>query len=208
MHPNSDSSHGIMVDLERKMKEIITFAKDFYDSNDDLHGLGHINRVLVHSKKIWRKEGGEWPIIESIIWLHDIGRNQEKKFAENHAILSEKLAKPYLIRLGLNQDLISQISHGIISHSYSVGIKPRSIEAKIVSDADKIDALGAVGIFRVCAFQANNEEGIKEVIAHYYDKLEILQNQLYLDASIEIGIERTEILKNFIENLKNEVTIK
>lgn len=164
-----------MVELSNKqgifqeyLPKIKTFAEQFYDPSDDLHGLGHVQRVLVHAKKIWEKEEGNWDIIEMIIWLHDIGRKLETKLKQNHAIISKQLAQPFLESIGLKQTVIDQILHGIVAHSFSLGIPAKSIEAKIVSDADKLDALGAIGIYRVCAYQSLHAHGIKAVIIYIF----------------------------------------
>ncbi len=189
------------------LPKIIHFAKPFYDSGDDLHGLNHIERVLVHAKKIWSVEGGNWDLIEVIIWLHDIGRSKEDKIPENHAILSKKMALPFLTELHLDPELISDILHGIEAHSFSLGIPATTLEAKIVSDADKLDALGAIGIFRVSAYQARYNHGISGVISHCHKKIFNLQSLLHLETSRQIGMKRTKIIQTYIAELQEELNL-
>lgn len=197
---------GITPDiLPEDLVRIQEFAEQYYDTADDLHGLGHVQRVLTHARKIWEKEGGNWNVINAIIWLHDIGRKTEEVKKTNHAILSKKIAHPFLQSISLNSGIISQILHGIEAHSFSLGISARSLEAKIVSDADKLDALGAVGIFRVCAYQATYHHGIKAVIAHSYKKLFQLKSQLYLPTSQSFGEIRTNRIQQFITDLEHEL---
>ena len=123
--------------LETYIPQIITFAKTHYNELDDLHGLGHIERVLNLASKIHKVEGGYWPIILIIVWLHDTGHIYSKKQNRNHAIISKNMAEQFLISLQFPEQLVKEISHGILAHSFSIGEKAKNIEAKIVSDADK-----------------------------------------------------------------------
>ena len=195
------------LDLHVALPEIEEFSSQYYDKTDDLHGLNHIQRVLIHAKKIWKIEGGNWDLIEAIIWLHDIGRAKEDEIPENHANLSKQMAHPFLQKLNLSPDVIISIMHGIEAHSFSLNIPAKSIEAKIVSDADKIDALGAIGIFRVSAYQARFKHGIEGVIAHCHQKIFRLQSLLFLETSKKMGRNRTLIIKQYISELQKELSL-
>ncbi|MHA2002349.1 MAG: HD domain-containing protein [Promethearchaeota archaeon] len=187
------------------ISKIKTFAASFYDKSDDLHGLPHIQRVLRNSHRIYSKEGGNWNLIETIIWLHDIGRRDEKLQKNHHAQYSAELAQNLFQKLKIPEDLQEKITHGILAHSFSIGGKPKFLEAKIVSDADKLDALGAVGIFRVCAYQALHHQGINEVLAHCDDKLFKLIDLMFLPTSKKIAKERVQRIRRFQQDMLEEL---
>jgi len=194
-----------LIEFMPKIKE---FAIKHYPEFEGLHGLPHIKRVLQNARRIHAHEGGggSWPLIESIVWLHDIGRIDEKKKKKNHAIISAKSAGDFLKTLNLSSQDIQEIRHGILGHSYSMGGKPQTLEAQITSDADKLDALGAVGIFRVCAYQGQKNLGISEVIAHLDEKILKLENQMFLDYSKILAKDRTKIIIDFKKQLQDELT--
>ena len=207
---NSNSLSNVspsILNLEKFLSKIRIFAQKFYDPTDDLHGLSHIQRVVTHAKILWNKEGGNWDLIESIIWLHDIGRKNELAKKKNHAVLSKEYAEQYLLKLKCPPEISAHILHGILAHSFSLGELARTTEAKIVSDADKIDALGAIGIYRVCAYQAKHGHGIKEAIQHFHDKILQLKNQMYLETSKQIAQIRTGRVIQFIDDLTDELKL-
>ena len=135
------------------LTQVRNFAKDFYDEADDLHGWGHITRVLKISENLAKFYPVDSQTLEMGVLLHDIGRKEEKIKKMHHAELSVELSTPFLQSIGLEERIISDVSHIIRSHSFSLKVTPEIIEAKILSDADKLDALGAVGIYRECAYQ-------------------------------------------------------
>ena len=82
--------------IEKNLDKIKEFATGHYPEFEGLHGLPNIKRVLQNARRIHAHEGGSWPLVESIIWLHDIGRKDEEKKKKNHAILSAKYAGDFL----------------------------------------------------------------------------------------------------------------
>ena len=186
-----------------KIKE---YAKEQYPEFEGLHGLPHIERVLQNARRIHAHEGGSWPLIECIIWLHEIGRIDDEKKKKNHAILSAKSAGDFLKSLDFSSQDIQEIRHGILGHSYSMGGKPQTLEAQIASDADKLDALGAVGLFRVCAYQGQKGFGITEVIAHINEKILKLESRIFLDYSKGLAHERSSFILEFKKKIKEETT--
>ncbi len=188
------------------MPKIKEFATEHYPEFEGLHGLPHVKRVLQNARRIHAHEGGSWPLIEAIVWLHDIGRKDEEKKKKNHAILSAKSSGDFLKSLNVSSQDIQEIRHGILGHSYSMGGKPQTLEAQIASDADKLDALGAVGLFRVCAYQGKKGFGITEVIAHIDEKILKLESRVFLDYSKKIAHERSSFILEFKKRIKEETT--
>ena len=199
----SETNFDHLIPFIPKIKE---FATEHYPEFEGLHGLPHVKRVLQNARRIHAHEGGSWPLIESIIWLHDIGRKDEEKKKKNHAILSAKSAGEFLKSLDLSSQDIQEIRHGILGHSYSMGGRPQTLEAQIASDADKLDAIGAVGLFRVCAYQGQKKLGISEVISHINEKILKLESRIFLDYSKEIAHERSSFILEFKKRIEEETT--
>jgi uncharacterized protein len=80
-----------------------------------------------------------------------------------------------------------------------------SIEAKVLSDADKLDALGAIGVARVFAFSGARGRSLEDSVKHFYEKILRLPELLETDAARRIAVERVEVVKRFLENLLKEV---
>lgn len=118
---------------------------------DPAHDIEHIRRVVRNARRLLAEEGrGEPRIVEAAAWLHDLVLFD--KAASERAAASAKAAETasdFLIHSGqFSLDEIEQIHHAIHAHSFSAGVEPRTIEARIVQDADRLDALGAIGIAR------------------------------------------------------------
>jgi uncharacterized protein len=203
MEKKNDNTFDHLTQFIPKIKE---FATEHYPEFDGLHGLPHVKRVIQNAQRIHAHEGGSWPLIECIVWLHDIGRIDEVKKKKNHAILSGKSAGEFLKTLNFSSQDIQEIRHGILGHSYSMGGKPQTLEAQIASDADKLDALGAVGLFRVCAYQGQKNFGIPEVMAHIDEKILKLESRMFLDYSKGIAHERSSFILEFKKRIEEETT--
>jgi uncharacterized protein len=116
---------------------------------DPAHDILHIKRVVQNARHIASCEGARLEIVIPSAWLHDLvivpkndpGRSQASVMAATAAI-------QYLRSEGYPEALIPNIQHCIEAHSFSAGIAPESLEAKVVQDADRLDAIGAFGIAR------------------------------------------------------------
>ncbi|MFX1313547.1 MAG: HD domain-containing protein [Promethearchaeota archaeon] len=196
-----------MVDKNFILK-IRQFALD-NSEQDDIHGFLHVERVLNLCLKLGKKLDANLLVLEVAALLHDIGRKHKdkKNINKKHAELSAEMAFKFLTAYDfkLSQDSLDNIIHCIRTHSFSNNMKPQTLEAKILSDADKIDALGAIGLHRVISFTVLNKGGIKEVIEHLENKILKLKDQLYLDASKEIAKERQKIIIDFYKEIKDEI---
>lgn len=132
--------------------------------------------------------------------LHDIAREEE-----NHALIGSEKAKEYLIKHNFTEDEILAISEAIRTHSFSSGAKPTSLESQILSDADKLDAMGSIGIFRAATYSQENNKTIKEFIDHFYEKLLNLDELLYTEKAKSLGKKRKEVMILFLKQLNAEL---
>ena len=196
-----------MIDIEI-IEKIRNFAIRNSD-DDDIHGFAHVQRVYDLCDKIGIRMNADMLILRISALLHDIGRKSEmiNTTNKNHAILSAEICKKYLMsqNFGLNEDHLNQIIHCICTHSFSNNNKPQTLEAKILSDVDKLDALGAIGLYRTIGFTIKNRGALPQLIEHLEDKILKLKDRLYLDFTREIAEERIQIIQDFYDKLKKEI---
>ena len=191
--------------------EIIKSIRKFvvnHSDDDDIHGFAHVQRVYDLCDKIGIELKANMLILRISALLHDIGRNNESSNtkSKNHATISAEISKDYLKSQSfcLSEDEMNQIIHCILTHSFSNKIQPLTLEAKILSDVDKLDALGAIGLYRTIGFTIRNKGGIKELINHLETKILSLKNYLYLDITREIAEERIQIIQEFYNRINNQ----
>ncbi len=175
---------------------------------DDIHGFKHTERVYKLCLNLGKKLIADLNILKIAALLHDIGRIQEKRDIKkrNHAEISAELAKNFLEpnRYNLTQNEIDKITHCIQAHSYSNELVPETLEAKILSDADKLDALGAIGLYRTIGFTILRNGDLDDVIEHLENKILKLKNRLFLDISKDIASTREKIIIDFYNKIKEQ----
>lgn len=118
---------------------------------DGAHDLGHLRRVWRVSKTLARQLGGavDMELLEAASYLHDIINLPKDNPQRRHAsALSADHAVRYIAQFGWSSERLKSLHHAIEAHSFSAQIAPRSVEAKLLQDADRMDALGAIGIAR------------------------------------------------------------
>ena len=190
------------------ISKIRTFASD-NSEKDDIHGFSHVKRVLNLCLQLGRHLDANLLILEIAALLHDIGRKSkyDKTSSKNHAELSAEMAFKFLSShdFKLSQENFDNIIHCIRSHSFSNNSNPQTIEAKILSDADKLDALGAIGLYRTIGFTVQNHGGINQVIEHLENKIMKLKDLLYLEISKKVAERRQQIIIEFYKCIRNEL---
>lgn len=152
-------------------------AKFFFENEGGSHDFDHVERVLKMCLHIGRKEKADLEILKFAAILHDIGRSKEDKTSGkiDHARYGAGLAKKILEKYKFSRKKIEKIAHCIEAHRFRGTIKPKTLEAKILFDADKLDSIGAIGIGR--AFYFANEVGAKLHINK--NETEILKTKPY-----------------------------
>ncbi len=186
------------------------FALD-NSEKDDIHGFLHVERVLNLCLQIGKRLNANLFILEIAVLLHDIGRKNRSKTTsiKNHAELSAEMAFNFLdsCDLKLSKKDFDNIIHCIRSHSFSNNSNPQTLEAKILSDADKLDALGAIGLYRTIGFTIKNKGNLNDLIKHLREKIIKLKDTLLLDISRKIARKRHEIVLDFYKQIKNEADL-
>ncbi len=164
------------------------------------HDDGHVARVLRLALYIAEQEGADIEIVRKAAELHDIARDKP-----NHSIEGAKMVRELLKKEGYDDEFIEKVTHCIEAHSFSTGVSPETIEAKILSDADKLDAMGAIGVARAFLFSGEKGRSIEDTLKHFEEKLLKLYNLLHTETARKIGLKRHRFLKEFYNQIKEEL---
>jgi len=191
-------------------------------SNDSAHDFEHIMRVYKNAEKICLKEKANSKLVLSAVLLHDIiSYPKSDKRSKLSSIKSAEAAKKILKNFDFSKEEIHIVSDAIKDHSFSIHKIPKTLEGKILQDADRLDAIGAIGIARVFAVAGsekrlfyNKEDPFckkripndqKWTLDHFYAKLLRLESLMNTNSGKIEAKRRTKILKNFISELKKEI---
>ena len=156
----------------------IDFARNLYDDSDPVHDFDHVLRVLRLARRIAQAEGADLAIVETAVLLHDIQRVQPEGEAPDapdthtdHALLAADYARELLSAQDPppGKDFIDAVAHAIAAHRFRNQVTPETIEAKTVFDADKLDAIGAIGIARAYAYGARAGQKLWAEVPDDYD---------------------------------------
>ena len=194
------------MNVDEILLAVRTFACN-NSENDDLHGFKHVERVLKLCVDIGAVLNANLPVIKIAALLHDVGRYLKKDDeVKNHAEISAEIAKNFIIKNNFNiaTEDVENILHCIRAHSFSNDLEPKTLEAKVLSDADKLDALGAIGLYRTIGFTIKNYGSIEQVIHHLENKILKLKEMIYLDYSKQIAEKRHKIILDFYNQIKKE----
>ncbi|ADV65373.1 HD domain-containing protein [Desulfurococcus mucosus] len=182
-------------------------CRALYDTSLE-HGWPHVERVLGYSLKIAR-EGGvvvDEELLKLAVFLHDLGR----MIGEPHAYYSALAAEELLVELGLPRDRVEAVVDAIKAHSFSFNRSGASGStlSMILSDADKLDALGLIGFIRVFLYGERHGRSLEESLKHFDEKILRLEGLMRLEYSRRLArclSERTRFLLSMLgEELRQE----
>ncbi|WP_456421391.1 HD domain-containing protein [Thermococcus sp.] len=181
------------------------FAKSFFE-REGTHGFSHVERVFNLCLHIGREEGADLEVLALASLLHDIARPLEDSGkVEDHALESARIARHFLLGLGYPEEKVEAVVHAIEAHRFSRGPEPRTLEAKILSDADKLDAIGAIGIARVFMYSGEHGRDIEASLRHFEEKILKLKDLMYTETARRIAEDRHRFTVEFIERIKREI---
>jgi len=213
----------LVLDLEKKLIKKIESEVKKYFNKENSHAWDHTHRVLNNAIYIAKKERANLDIVIISALLHDIMRWKEKEFKGKlcHAELGAKEAKKILNKYDFSQDFIVAVVHCIKSHRGRNNIAPKTIEAKVLFDADKLDSIGAIGVGR--AFMFAGEVGAKfheknvdlkktkpytiddTAYREFLMTLKYIKNKMLTQTGKEIAKERDKFMVDFFIRLNKEV---
>jgi uncharacterized protein len=175
------------------------------------HGLDHVFRVLASARLIQAEAGGDLRIIELAALLHDVGDAKFHQGIERGA----QFAREILAGLGTSEDTIRHVAHIVdnISFRKSASADRLTLEGKIVQDADRLDALGAIGIVRTIEFGAafrqpfysSDPDCKKTGVAHFHEKLFKLKALMNTDAGRRLAETRESFMVQFLNQFMSEM---
>lgn len=189
---------------------------------DGAHDMEHVRRVVASARRLAELEAARLEVVLPAAWLHDcfsLPKNSPRRAEASTE--AARLASDFLTAGGYPDEWIPAIRHAIEAHSFSAGIKPRTAEAKVVRDADRLDAIGAIGIGR--CFQVGADLGLaiyhpreplpltrepddsRFVIDHFYVKLLRLVDDMHTAAGRVEAQRRTGFMKAFLQQLESEI---
>jgi len=175
--------------------------------HDDVHGLGHVLRVFCLATCIAMAEGADLDVVAAAALLHDVGRLVESHMQVHHAVISANMASELLGAVGFPEYKIDAVRRAILAHSYSLKFTPRSVEECCVSDADKLDALGAIGVYRTIATNVLHGNNLNSVIEHFTEKLSKLEQLMCTRTGKKIAKQRQKFINEFFKSLKSEISL-
>ncbi len=182
------------------------FAHDILEEHGSgAHTYDHSQRVLTLCLQIGEGIGADIRILGAAALLHDIGRPAESESGISHSILSGQMSRELLSELGYSKLEVEEVVDTIRTHRFSEGLEPQTLEGRILSDADKLDAIGSVGIYRAVAQAEVSGRGIRGFLDHAEEKLLRLKDLLYTDSAREIAVKRHTILEEFVWQLRSEL---
>ena len=193
--------------------------------NDLAHGWEHVQRVYRLALHIAQQEGADPFIVGVAALLHDLGRLTHDE-TRHHADLSVIHARDLLTRYQVPPDKQEAILHAIDAHSFSKGLQPRTLEARIVRDADRLDSLGAIGILRwaITGTQRGTPEtrsyhpddpfaewhpldDRRYMLDHFYSKLLKLSDTMSTQTGRKLAERRTRFMRTYLDEFRDELSM-
>jgi uncharacterized protein len=202
-------------------------ARQYYRAADPVHDFDHIQRVLALAERVAREEGADLEIVRAAVLLHDAAGatpGEESGARATHHEASAEFAGQVLAGEGWPEARIAAVQHCIRAHRFRGTEAPRTLEAQILFDCDKLDVLGAIGVARTVAyaalagqpltgepsekFKATGEKEPGEPHTPYHEflfKLGKVKDRMQTATARSIAEERHRYLAEYFERLGREV---
>jgi uncharacterized protein len=215
---------GFFMDKEKIIKKVIEHMKAQFSGESTGHDWFHIERVWKNTKLIAANEKCDIFVAELGALLHDVA---DHKFVENFNAEAEKRSRLILAGTEIDDGTLNAVLHIIRNCSFKGGIgenKMKSIEGLIVQDADRLDAIGAIGIARTFAFGGKfgnelynpevpptdfkSEEEYRKTrthtVNHFYEKLLKLKDGMNTESAKRIADQRHGFMELFLDQFYAE----
>jgi len=199
-------------------------ARRYYGGTDTVHDFDHVLRVLALAERIGRAEGADLEVVRAAALLHDVGREQAEADGLDHAAFAADRAREILN--GQPAAKVEAVAHAIAAHRFRSGPEPATLEAQVLFDADKLDAIGAVGVARAFAYggahgqrlwapietvdvarwmEEGDDPSTHTPVHEFVVKLSRLKGQLFTPTGRSIAEERHAYMVAFFERFDAEV---
>jgi uncharacterized protein len=209
----------IVLDDDRLLEE----ARLLYEDADPAHDFSHILRVYRNARFIGEREGADIEVLLLAALLHDAGSGSKMAKGAKAESVSRSLniVEDFLIKKGIAEGVRKKVLYAIEVHSFSRGIVPATLEARVLQDADRLDAMGAIGIARVfltggslkrelynpkdpfCRSREPNDE--RWNLDHFYRKLLKLELGMHTETARAMAKERSTVMRRYLSDLQKEI---
>ena len=190
---------------------------------DAAHDISHVQRVVNTAKKLAVEEGADLSIVLPAAYLHDcFTYPKDHPNRKQSSIIAAKKAVAFLESIDYPRQYHDAIAHAIEAHSFSANIRPNTLEAKVVQDADRLDALGAIGVTRCIQVSTEFDAQLydnKDIFAqqrelddkqftldHFQTKLFKIAETMNTEAAKLEANKRKAFMQTYLEQLHDEVT--
>jgi len=198
-------------------------ARAYYPEDDPVHGFSHVLRVYKLAEEIASKEGADLRVVRTAVLLHDVHADVDVR--EDHHLAAADFASRLLREEGWEESGIQAVQHCIRTHRFRNGSEgPETLEAQVLFDADKIDAIGAVGVARAVAYAVRAgmdvfappsptflntgqlAQGESQTVAHeYLFKLSQIKERLFTATGRALAAERHALMEEFFKGWLKEI---
>ena len=198
-------------------------ARTYFETAPPAHDWHHVRRVETLAETLVDRHPD--PVDERVVTLavllHDVGRAREDRGEiDDHATWGAREAGRILEDEGAESATIEAVQHCIRAHRYSNAVEPETLEAKLVSDADNLDALGAVGIARVFSYGAEIGQPIHDPTVpvadddtpagrtqynHLHKKILALPDRMYTDVGRDLAADRADFVREYAARFDAEL---
>lgn len=211
-------------------QEIISKTSDFVKETlkgvEGGHDWFHIHRVLVNAQKIAATENVDALVVALGALLHDIA---DAKFYEGDETVGPRMATKFLTELGVGADIIAQVTHIIENISFKNSLekgadKEHPMELQVIQDADRLDAIGAIGIARAFNYggfknrelynpeikpnltmsKEEYKKSVSPTINHFYEKLLLLKDKFNTQTGKALAEQRHQFMLEYLEQFYTE----
>ncbi len=214
-----------MVSHEFEPESWMNEIRPMYRGADPAHDFSHISRVYKTARIIGREEGADMQVLLLAVLLHDVGSEKKHTSKQGESEGQGKRAvEAFLESIGLEEEAREKVLYAVDVHRFSGKIVPVTLEARILQDADRLDAIGAIGIARVFLTggtlgrelyspddpfcRAREPDDTKWNLDHFYKKLLKLEFGMHTKSGKKLAAGRTAVLRRYLRDLEEEIGTK
>lgn len=211
-----------MTSLKFDPESWISQIRPMYRGADPAHDFSHVLRVYRNAMIIGQEEGADMRVLLLAALLHDVGSEKKHTTKQGESEDPGKGATcAFLEALGLEEAVRDKVQYAVDVHRFSKGIVPVTLEARVLQDADRLDAIGAIGIARVFLTggtlgrelyhpddpfcRAREPDDRKWNLDHFYKKLLKLESGMHTKSAKRLAEGRTSVLKRYLHDLEAEI---
>jgi uncharacterized protein len=194
------------------------------EGTDGSHDLTHIQRVWHNAAAIARTEpGADTELLLAAVILHDcVAVEKNSPLRSQASRLSAERARVLMAPFGWASERVDNLAHAIATHSFSAGLTPETLEARILQDADRLDAIGAIGIARCFYIGGRLQSGLysaedpaaetrdlddkRYALDHFKAKLFHVADGFLTPAGQAMAAERTRFMRGFVDAMLAEIS--